>query len=303
MVKLYAFFILATLFLLCSAPRAQAQELQATVTVNYDQLPIDKREEVATMKEDVESYLNNTQYTGKEWEGGRIPVDITIYIMGKTGNTYQARLFVIAKRVLDGSGAPQSITWRLYDDEWHFTYARNSVFTYQTLRFDPFSSLLDFYMHLVVGMDADTYGELDGTAQYTKARELWQLGSSSGGAGYDMISEPGSFTRYHLVTELNDLSFAPFRKAIFAYFVDGMDKMESEKQQGLQALDGVLTDMVRFKDKLGRRSTLMQAFFDAKHQELADLFRDYAGKRDVFTKLRYLDPSHTSIYEDAEEGR
>lgn len=303
MAKLGSFFILATLFLLGSATALFAQELQVTVTVNYDQLPIDKRDDIATMKEDVESYLNNTQYTGKEWEGGRIPVDVTIYILGKTGNVYQARLFVIAKRVLDGPDAPQSVTWRLYDDKWQFSYARNSVFTYQTLRFDPFSSLLDFYMHLVVGMDADTYGELDGNSQFAKARELWQLGSSSGGLGYEMASEPGNFTRYNLVTELNDLAFAPFRKAIFAYFVDGMDRMATEREQGLQALEGILTDMMRFKDNLGRRSILMQAFFDAKHQELADLFRNYSGKREVFTKLRYLDPSHTNAYEEAEEGR
>lgn len=303
MVKLRSFFLLAILFLLCPAIGVLAQELQATVTVNYDQLPIDKRDDIATMKEDVESYLNNMQYTGKEWEGGRIPVDITIYILGKTGDMYQARLFIIAKRVLDGPDAAQSVTWRLYDDKWQFPYARNSVFTYQTLRFDPFSSLLDFYMHLVVGMDADTYGELDGNRQYSKARELWQLGSSSGGLGYDMVSEPGSFTRYNLVTELNDLAFAPFRKSVFAYFVDAMDRMATEREQGLQALDGVLADMVRFKDNIGRRSILMQAFFDAKHQELADLFGNYSGKREAFAKLRYLDPSHTNAYEAAEEGR
>lgn len=282
---------------------SSAQEIRATVTVNFDQLPIDKREEIATMKDDLENYLNNTRYTNREWEGGRIPVDITVYIMGRSGDTYQARLFIVAKRVLDGPDAPQSVTWRLYDDQWQFPYSRNAVFSYQTLRFDPLATLLDFYMHLVIGMDLDTYAELDGTRQYQAARDIWQLGTSAGAPGYTMISEPGDFTRYNLVTELNDLSYEALRRQIFAYYVDGMDKMASDPQSGLQAIDNVLSDMVRFKNSLGRRSVFMQAFFDAKHQELADLFADYPGKEEVFRKLMYLDPPHTDAYETAMYGR
>lgn len=303
MLKLRSFSLLATLFFLLMTAGSKAQEIKATVTVNFDQLPIDKREEIATMKEDIENYLNNTRYTGDEWEGGRIPVDVTIYIMGKSGDIYQARLFVISKRVLDGPDGAQSVTWRLYDDEWNFPYSRNAVFTYQTMRFDPLATLLDFYMHLVVGMDLDTYDEVGGTRQYQLAREIWQLGSSSGAPGYAMISEPGDFTRYNLVTELAGLSYEAFRKQIFAYYVDGMDQMTTDPQRGLQAIDNVLSDMVRFKNSLGRRSVFMQAFFDAKHQELADLFAKYGDKAGVFSKLKYLDAPHSNTYEKAEEGR
>lgn len=303
MLKLRSFSLLATLFFLLMTVGSRAQEIKATVTVNYDQLPIDKREEITTMKDDLENYINNTSYTGEEWEGERIPVDITVYIMGRSGNVYQARLFIISKRVLDGPDAAQSVTWRLYDDEWQFPYSRNAVFTYQTMRFDPLATLLDFYMHLVIGMDLDTYSEVGGTRQYQLARDIWQLGSSASAPGYSMVSEPGDFTRYNLVTELAGLSYETFRKQIFAYHVDGMDRMASEPQAGLQAIENVLADMVRFKNSLGRRSVLMQAFFDAKHQELADLFTNYANKAEAFSKLKYLDAPHTNAYEKAEESR
>ncbi len=303
MIKLRTFFLLAIAFLLMASAGAVAQEIQATVTVNYDQLPIDKRDEITTMKDDLESYINNTTFTTLDWEGGRIPVDITIYITGKSGDMYQARLFVVARRVLDGAEASQSITWRLYDEKWQFPYSRNAVFTYQPQRFDPMVTLLDFYMQLVIGMDLDTYTELDGLSRYQAARDLWQLGSASGAPGYEMISEPGDFTRYNLISELTDLRFEAFRRLLFSYYVDGMDQLTADRVKGLQAIDMVLSDIVRFKNSLGRRSVLLQAFFDAKHQELADIFTGYTAGGDVFSKLRYLDPSHTDLYERAEEGR
>lgn len=301
--KLRAFLLLAIAFSVLSGAAVVAQEIQATVTVNYDQLPIDKRDEITSMKNDLESYLNNTAFTPIEWEGERIPVDVTIYITGKSGDMYQARLFVVSKRVLDGPQAAQSITWRLYDDKWQFPYARNAVFTYQPQRFDPLVTLLDFYMQLVIGMDLDTYTELDGLPRYKAARELWQLGSTAGAPGYDMVSEPGDFTRYNLVTELTDLRYETFRRTLFAYYVDGMDQLAANRVQGLQKIDGLLSDVVRFKNSLGRRSVLLQAFFDAKHQELADIFSGYTAGGDVFSKLRYLDPAHTELYERAEQGK
>ncbi len=302
-VKVRAFFLLATVFSLMAYAGALGQEVRATVTVNYDQLPIDKRDEITTMKDDLENYINNTAYTTIEWEGDRIPVDITIYITGKSGDMYQARLFVVARRVLDGAAASQSITWRLYDEKWQFPYSRNAVFTYQPQRFDPMATLLDFYIQLVIGMDLDTYTELDGLPRYQAARELWQLGSASGAPGYEMVSEPGDFTRYNLVSELTDLRSETFRRLLFSYYADGMDQIASDRVKSLQNIDKILSDMVRFKNSLGRRSVLLQAFFDAKHQEFADIFAGYTAGGDVFSKLRYLDPSHTEIYERAEEGR
>jgi hypothetical protein len=58
----------------------QAQEFRASVNVNVEQLPINQRDDIATMQNDVSGYYQNQRFTGADWEGARIPIDVTIYI-------------------------------------------------------------------------------------------------------------------------------------------------------------------------------------------------------------------------------
>jgi hypothetical protein len=46
----------------------------------------------------------------------------------------------------------------------------------------------------------------------------------------------------------------------------------------------------------------MQAFFDAKHMEIADVFRGVKDET-LWSNLRFLDPGNTQVYEAARSGR
>src|SRR5688500_9416150 len=109
------FTIVAMIFAVQQNP-LKAQELQATVTVNMEALPIDQSDDITTIKQDLENYLNNQRYTDADWEGARIPVDITVYISGRSGNNYTARLFAVSKRTLEGGGSSGLL--KVFDDKW-----------------------------------------------------------------------------------------------------------------------------------------------------------------------------------------
>lgn len=300
--KIYTIIFCAAIVAFSAAADAPGRELDVSVSINYEQIPIDQREDILTMREDVETYLNSMSYRDAEWEGDPIKVDITIYIMSRRGNSYSGRLFVVSSRALyqqEGS----SVAVRVLDDQWSFPYSRNAVLTHQRNQYDRFTSMLDFYMCIVIGMDLDSYGELDGLEMYERARQIWQNGSAEGIGGYDAYSEPGEFTKYNLVSDLTNQRYNRFRELIFAYYVDGLDLMASDREQALANLDGVIDDMIRFKNKLASASVLLQFFFDTKHLEFADLFKDYYDAEEVFRKLQYLDPGHSTTYQDALEGR
>lgn len=299
MCKLQRFFYFPILFFaFFSAIGVQSQEIHALVSVNYEQIPIDQRQEIGSMKQDVETYINSVSYTGKQWDGDKIPVDITIYLMSRSGNSYTAKLFIVSKRILDAPGKPTSVTFRFLDDQWDFEYGRNAYFTFQPNKFDAFSSLLDYYMCLSIGMDMDTYAELSGIGMYEKARQIVSLGYASGATGYKQAVETADYTRQSMINEITDIRMEPFRRLIYSYF-DGMENYAKDKSKGLELVDGVLSSMVKFKYDLGRNSTLFQVFFDAKYQELCDMFK--GGSTESFKKMKYLDPGHTSAYEKAQE--
>lgn len=292
--------LLLTLLVILMIPASTAisQELDVNVTVNMEQLTQEARVNVQTMETDVENYLNNQSFTGQEWEGPKIPVEVSIFLQGGSGN-YSARLFIVSKRTLDDGGA--SVSLRMVDNEWSFEYSRFANLSYNPMRFHEFTTLLDYYMCMIIGMDLDTYTELGGNKMYNKARELVQLGATRGANGYSTYAMPGEFTRYNLVSEFTDLRYEDFRLLIFAYYYDGLDLMAHNEEKALEGLRGVIKDMAWFKkNKMTGPSVLLQAFFDAKSQELAMLFTGYKDKT-VFDELKYLDVGHATLYDEASE--
>lgn len=280
----------------------RAQELDANVMVNTDRLERDQAVELRTMANDVRTYLNSQRYTGADWEGDKIPVDVTIWVLGRNGNRFSARVAIVSKRIVNNKPGTGSVMLRVNDQQWAFEWNFSPTLSYQTTRYDEFTSVLDFYMLLAIGLDMDTYDDLGGTDAYRQAQVIAQLGNAAGVEAFRTFYQPGEFTRMALVTELLDLRYQGFRRLLFDYH-DAIDQLAQNRVEGQKALAAVLADLANFKrEKISNRSVIMQAFFDAKHMEIADVFRG-VNDETLWANLRFLDPGNTQVYEAARSGR
>ncbi len=284
--------------------RILSQEIKAEVNVNMEQISEDKRVNVSAMQNDVERYLNNQKFTDIKWEGDPIPIDVTIVLSGGYNNKYAAQLFIASKRAVYGTQGGTSVTLKLIDKEWEFEYGMGANLSYNPMRFNEFSSLLDYYMLLIIGFELDTYKELDGTRVYDAAKQIVQMGASAGATGFKTITKVGDYTKYNLVSELTDPRFEEFRKLIYGYYMDGLDLISEDRELALETIAYLIQEMANFKDKkLTNHSVLLQAFFEAKYVELAELFKGYKKFPSVFRNLKYLDPMNSTVYEEAERGK
>ncbi|MEN9281520.1 MAG: hypothetical protein RL594_455 [Bacteroidota bacterium] len=279
-----------------------AQEIKATVTVDMQTLNLDQRQDLINMARDVEGYINNNRYLDRDWDGEKIPVDVTIFISSRNGARLNARLAVVSKRLINGQPGTGSGLLRIFDQEWSFEWSISPTLVYQTLRYDDFASVLDFYMLLAIGLDMDTYEDLGGTDAYKIAQQIAQNGNARGVSAFSTMFQPGEFSRMSLVSELMDMRYQGFRRLIYDYH-DALDTHAKDNATGITALEGVIHDIAEFKrNKLSNRSVLLQAFFDAKQLEIAGLFRGNK-KSAVWGDLRYVDPGNTQQYENARDGR
>lgn len=294
-------FTLFVSALLCGVT-LHAQEIKATVSVDMQPLSLDQRQDLMNMARDVEGYINNNRYLDRDWEGEKVPVDITIFISGRNGNRLSARLAVVSKRIINGQPGTGSGLLRVFDQEWSFEWSLNPTLVYQPLRYDDFASVVDFYMLLAIGLDMDTYDDLAGDAAYKIAQQIAQSGNARGISSFSSMFQPGELSRMSLVSELLDMRYQGLRRLIYDYH-DALDTYATDKEAGITAIEAVIHDIADFKrKKLSNRSVLLQTFFDAKQIEIAGLFRGNKNSS-VWTDLRYLDPGYTQQYEAAREGR
>lgn len=298
--------LILVLFLIVgfSAPcvTANAQELDPTVQVDMQTLTLDQRQDVMLMAETVKSYLLSNRYTSGDWEGPRIPVDVMIYISGRNGNRYTARLSIVSKRLVNNTPGTGGGLLRIFDQDWSFEWSNSPTLVYQPLRYDHFTSVIDFYMMMAIGLDMDTYDDLGGTDMYKAALSIAQTGNAQGISQFSTVYQPGQFTRMAFVTELNDMRYQALRRLMFDYH-EAIDIYGENKDEGRTALTQVLNDMANFKrTKISNRSVVLQALFDAKAGEIADIFRGVANPQ-VWADLRFLDPGKTQQYEEARQGK
>lgn len=296
-------FVLPLIVGLCTPfVTVNAQELDPTVRVDMQPLTLDQRQDVMLMAETVKNYLQSNRYTGQDWEGSRIPVDVTIYLNGRNGNTYSARLSIVSLRLVNNTPGTGGGLLRIFDQDWTFEWSNSPTLVYQPLRYDQFTSVLDFYMMLAIGLDMDTYDDLGGTDMYKAALSIAQTGNAQGISQFSTVYQPGQFTRMAFVSELNDMRYQALRRLLFDYH-DAVDVYSQNKEEGRTALAQVINDMANFKrTKISNRSVVLQGFFDAKAGEIADIFKGVANPQ-VWADLRFLDPGKTQQYEEARKGK
>lgn len=279
-----------------------AQELDANVIVNMDALQIDQRQDVQTMANDVRTYLINQRFTGMDWDGPRIPIDVTIYLNGRNGNTYSGRLAIVSRRPKNGDTLNTSPLLRVFDQEWSFVWTFNPTLSFQTMRYDPFTSYIDFYVLLAIGLDMDTYEDQGGNAVYERAKQIAGLGNAAGISSFSTNFQPGELTKMAMITEFTDPRMVGLRRLIYDYHV-ATDEYTIDPLKGRAEVAAVLKDIADYKQSsISNRSVMLQLFFDAKAGEIADIFR---GQKDspVWNDLRFLDPGNTQMYEQARSGQ
>lgn len=287
--------VLSLLMSFCAPDALKAQEIDPTININMEPLAPEAKIFVSTLERDLTNYLKTQRFIDKDWIGPKIPVNISIYLSGGSNGRFSAKLIFVSSRYIKGSEGGVSTSTKFFLENWSFEYNQGGNFAFNPLRCDKFLSMIDFYTLLAIGYDCDTYEELGGTRYYDLARQV-ASNCRDVADGWQTFSQPGEFTRHNLITEMLDPKFEQFRSLLFSYHVDGLDMLASDKETGGKNIETFVNDLADFKQKrLSGISVFLQAFFDAKAQELANTMIP-RNNPEVIKNLKYLDPSNSMIY-------
>lgn len=274
-----------------------AQELDATVTLNIEQLQSASRERLDNFSNQIRNYLNNTKFTRQPWEGDRIKCSFNIFFNSSSDETtYNAQLVVTSQRPIEGTKL-NSLMLRIMDNIWNFKYQKNQAMYFNQTDFDPLTSFLDFYAYIIIGFDMDSFYSLGGTDYFQKALEIaGRGGSSSFSSGWQY--ESTTYNRRALVDNLLNAKYQQFRMDLFDYHYNGLDLFytEDNKQLALNNIAKLVKNLAKIKDQIDTRSVLMKVFFDAKAEEFVEYLKNYPDKS-IFEMLKKINPPHSAKYE------
>jgi hypothetical protein len=273
-----------------------SQELSCKVTVNMDKLQSAAKDPLTGFQKLVEDYLNKTKFTSETWEGGRIECSMDILLQTADQPNYTAQVIVSSQRPLYHS--PQnSLMLNINDGSWKFIYQKDQPLNPNQSVYDPITSFMDYYVNVIIGLDADSYDKLNGTRYFTKALDLVNLGATSAFSdGWQNSS--ASFSRRGLVEDLMSEKYRPFREAFYEYHYNGLDVFNWNQDIAIRNMAKLVDAIDNIRAKGDINTVLMKVFFDSKSGEMAERFKVYPN-RDIYKTLKKIDPAHAKKYDDA----
>ncbi len=289
----------ACLIVFAFASVAVAQEIDCTVTVDAGALNSSDRVNIQNLGSAVQNYINSFKWTnGDDFKGPKIKTTLTIYLMsvatGTNGQDYTANAFIASQRPIYRS-SDISPMLRVIDNSWKFNYQKDTPLQHDEFHFNSLTGFIDYYIYVVLGIDADSFVPLDGTKYFQHASNIvaqaqnsdypqgWQQGGS------------GTFSRYGLVTDAMSGTYEAFRRAFYDYEYNGIDMLTTQRDSAQTVIARSLNKIADVFMGSGTRSALAKVFFDAKYQEIADALKDYPDKT-VLQKLSIVDQSHQLTY-------
>ena len=300
--KLLAVLSLLVLSLL-AGPAARAQDILADVQVTTQNVTITDPTLVTQMQNEIRNLLNTQAWTSQAYRPDeRIKMKMFIGITAIPQNgTYSATMRLIATRPVYGTGYETNVI-SLTDRSFNFNYSPQNPIAFSANSFTSnLASLVGYYAYLVIGIDHDTFARLGGTPYYEQARTIVNYT-----ANQTTTNEPdegwrgtGSRERHFLLDNLTDPQLEAFRTGLYGYYRQGLDifieKPDDARASVMTALTGIQ------KAAITRPGTLLvRAFFDAKADEIANVFRtstDQSQKQQLVSMLTEVDPTNSAKYQ------
>ena len=265
-----------------------SQELNAQVIVNSDLVNQTNQQIFKTLERALKEFINTQVWTEKVFlNQEKINCSFVFNLSAYSNDQFEATLQVQSERPVYQTSYDSPVL-NFLDKDITFSYQEFQPLFFNESSFESnLISLISFYAYVIIGLDADTFLQNGGNRYFEKARQVVNLAQSSVRKGW----KPGDGlrNRFWLIDSLRSNTFKEYRQTMYNYHRSGLDQMTNDPIAGKKALMLSIQDL---EPLFQRRPNafLLQLFFDAKVEEIVNLFQegpkiDFKKTEDVLKKI------------------
>lgn len=272
----------------------QAQELNCVVSVNSERVTANTQQVFKTLETSLNDFVNKTKWSNQSFDQNeRIECSMFINVSEVDNTTFTATIQIQSSRPVYNSIYSTPI-FNYNDKDFTFKYVE-----FESLNFNPNSfdsnlvSVVAFYSYIMMALDADSFEPLKGTRYLEMAQNVMSVAQTGGYKGWSQTD--GLQNRYYLISDLLSNTFNPIRQAYFEYHANGLDKMADDVKLGKENVKTALLNLSVIHS-VRPNAFLTRVFFDAKSDEIADIFSDGPSIKttELVDNLNRLSPLNAS---------
>ena len=266
-------------FILILVSGLNAQFKEADITFDDRLLRDDEKSSLFNLKNAMKRFYVDTVWND-EYRDLELKLNVQIIFEGNA-NTGSSESFLIQSLFSNNKDL------HFFDKGSQFSLSQNSSLYYDSVYYDPLSSLLGFYGNIILGAELDTWSSLGGSQHYEKARSIAVRASASNfSRGWEQ--------RLLLINLLTDNG--------------GLRKLRFSTYLTYELFDnGNIDDCITVLDELIKN--LNEIYNNYSQENYTNMFMKYhgpkigeimekLGQKEMLLELQDLDPQRTNIYKD-----
>tara|TARA_R110002124_G_scaffold227889_1_gene393140 strand:+ start:37214 stop:38104 length:891 start_codon:yes stop_codon:yes gene_type:complete len=260
-------FIVSFLILSVST---QAQEINATITLDAEQTGQNNLQVFRTLEQQLTEFINNTNWTDKVYKNQeRIDCNFTLIISDYDGTSFSGSLQIQASRPVYGSTYDSPI-YNYNDRQVSFNYKEFEPLDFNLNNFESnLISVIAYHVFTVIGLDADSFEMNGGEPYFEIAKQIVNTAASSNFAGWKATD--GTQSRYRYNDALLSNVYAEFHEGMYQYHRMGLDTMILDQKEAKANIMAAIATLKSINDRRPN-SYLLRTFFDAKSDEIQTIF-------------------------------
>lgn len=264
--------------------KMNAQEINATVTINSDNVAAGSNKQVyQTLQRSLTEYINQKKWTDNNFkQQERIQCAFTLTILDQpASNQFVGNIQIQSTRPVYNSSYLTPI-FNFKDNDFSFQYTEFEILQYNKNNFESnLVSIVTFYVYTILGMDADSFTNKGGTIYYRQAEDVVNQAQQGNSIGWSQTDRGP--TRFRLMYDILSGGYDNYRTALYNYHRNGLDIMSDDKQD---AKENIGESIQLLREIYNRRpnSLLVRTFMDSKADEIVEIFSD--GPRFDADKLK-----------------
>lgn len=301
------FFIPFVLFF-AGLSMIQAQELNFTTKVNIQRLLTADPAVFNGLEQALREFVNSSKWTEDDFrQEERIKGNILLTITGEATddsqrpipNVYNAELAIQASRPIYGTNNETTL-FNYIDRDVTFKYEQFQPLQFSKSIFnDNLSQVVAFYIHIILGMDYDSFSLNGGSDYFQAAQQIVNVAQSASavkGKGWSSI-EGNNRNRFWISENWSSPRMKPMRELQYAYHRLGLDQMSQDPAKGRSIISQTLENARKSFDTYPN-TILMQLFLSSKSKEITEIFKvgSPAEKDRVADIMSRIDPTNANNY-------
>ena len=253
---------------------AVAQELEAKVNINHQQIQGTDASVFENLQQTLERFINEQQWTDLQFqENERIQCtfNITVNKYVASDNRFTCTALIQANRPVYNS-AYNTTLYNNSDRNFDFDFMQFDQLNFNEEVIDnQLVALTAYYAYLIIGLDLDSFSPMGGTDVLQRCMNLTNNAQNLDFIGWKSFED--SRNRFAIINDYLDEAMKPFRQLQYDYYRLGLDEMAQNVERGRTNVTTTIETNLKKAHADKPLSLLPQIWTDYKKDELANIYK------------------------------